>query len=648
MTNKAKMNVFKKAPLALALAGAMSGAQAVEFNFGDVTAQWDNTISYGVGWRVEDRDKGQIMTSNGSYIGETTSGSSYNYDDGTLNYDKGDIYTNVVKWNSDLEINYGDFGGFFRARAYYDAAIMDDDPEVAPFNDATKDAAGKGAELLDAFVWMDHYFGDVPVSFRVGRQVVSWGESTFIQGGINSINPVDASAFRKPGAEIKEGLLPVNMAYTSIGLTADLTLEAFYQLEWEKTRTDPCGTFFSTVDFVADGCGPVILGGESTQEEILALRDAEVAAGVPLSQRAAPVTERLADDEAKDSGQYGLALRWYSEALGDTEFGFYHMNIHSRVPFINGVVTNQDRLGVIDGTLGGGSNAPVNADATYDTYRPLYQIAYPEDIQISGISFATSTEGGASISGEISYKPDAPVQWNAFELILAGNGAPWSRLYQQRAEEVGGDEAARRSLYGELAEGYDMFDIWQAQMTYIKFFDRVFGADRLALVGEIGMTYVDGLPDTDEARYGRSGAYGIGDNAGVFAGVPASYDACSSDFLPDGTTANSSKNVNTDYCNDEGYVTELSGGIRVRAAMDFNNAFAGVNVTPKLSVAYDQGNGPEPGAQFLDDRLTTGLSVTFVYQNQTSVDLAYTNFSGGDYNQIKDRDNISLSAKYSF
>ena len=82
--------------------------------------------------------------------------------------------------------------------------------------------------------------------------------------------------------------------------------------------------------------------------------------------------------------------------------------------------------------------------------------------------------------------------------------------------------------------------------------------------------------------------------------------------------------------------------------MDYNNAFAGVNVTPTLSVAYDKGNGPEPGAQFLDDRLTTGLGVSFVYLNKTSVDLSYTNFTGGDYNQLKDRDNVSLSAKYSF
>lgn len=631
MTSKAMYKVFKKAPLALALTSAMGAAHAVEFNFGDFSAQLDNTISYGIGWRVEDQDKGQIMPANGTDFGFTGQGSSYNYDDGTLNYSQGDVYTHVLKFSSDLELNYKNYGGFFRGRAYYDAALMDQDTDFKPLNDATKNAAGKGAELLDAYVWADYDLGDTPVTLRLGRQVLSWGESTFIQGGINSINPVDASAFRKPGAEVKEGLLPVNMAYTSIGITGDVTLEAFYQLEWEKTRTDPCGTFFSTVDFIADGCAPVILGGEADERDILAFRQAELDAGVPLSARVAPVTERLPDDQPKDSGQFGAALRWYSEALGDTEFGFYYMNIHSRVPYINGAITNQDRLGVLTGT----PNMQVNADATYDTYRPLYQISYPEDIQIMGVSFARSTESGMSIGGEISYKPDAPLQWNAFELILSGNGAPYSRLYQQRAEEAG----AASELYGELGEGYDEFDIWQAQTTIIKFFDRAFGADRIALVAEFGMNFIPDLPDTDDARYGRSGAYGIGNNDGV-------YDlGGNTNYCIDG---GSSANVTTSNCTDDGYVTKLSGGIRLRGGMDFNNAFAGVNMSPNMSVAFDKGNGPEPGSQFIDDRLTVGLGVSFVYLNQTSVDVSYTNFSGGKYNQLKDRDNISLSAKYSF
>ena len=629
--NKAIYQMFKKTPLALAMAGVVTSAQAIEYNVGELNIQLANTVSYGIGWRVEERDRGQIMVGNGSAIDETTYGASYNYDDGTLNYDQGDIYTNVFKWSGDLEMSYRNYGGFFRARAYYDHAIMDQDTEFKQLNEDTENAAGRGAELLDAFVWADYDINYVPVTFRLGRQVISWGESTFIQGGINSVNPVDASAFRKPGAELKEGLLPVNMFYTSIGLTGEITLEAFYQLEWDHTRSDPCGTFFSTVDFVADGCGPVILGGASDELAILALRDLEIESGIPLANRAAPVTERIEDEEPSDSGQYGMAVRWYSEALGDTEFGFYYMNIHSRLPYINGVITNQDRLGVLTGT----PNMEVNADATYNTYRPLYQMAYPEDIKIAGISFARSTASGASISGEVSYKPDMPVQWNAFELILAGNGAPWSRLYQQRAEEAG----SAADLYGEVGKGYDEFDIWQAQSTYIMFFDRVLGADRLSLVGEIGATYIPDLPDTDDARYGRSGAYGIGNNDGVYA------PGGDTDYCIDGGT---SANVNPDYCTDDGYTTKLSGGIRLRSGLTYNNAFAGVNMTPNLSIAYDKGYGPEPGSQFIDDRLTVGLGVSFLYLNQTSVDVSYTNFSGGKYNQLKDRDNISLSAKYSF
>src|SRR5690554_755321 len=80
---------------------------------------------------------------------------------------------------------------------------MDETPRFKEYNDVTKSYAGKGAEILDAFVWGDFDVAGAPVNVRVGRQVLSWGESTFIQGGVGSINPVDASAFRRPGAEIR-------------------------------------------------------------------------------------------------------------------------------------------------------------------------------------------------------------------------------------------------------------------------------------------------------------------------------------------------------------------------------------------------------------------------------------------------------------
>ncbi|MDO6749963.1 DUF1302 family protein, partial [Gilvimarinus sp. 1_MG-2023] len=76
--------------------------------------------------------------------GNSASGSSYNYDDGTLNYGKGDVDTRVIKWTSDLEMSYENYGGFFRLRAFYDDAIMNDSTDFKDLSDETKDAAGSG------------------------------------------------------------------------------------------------------------------------------------------------------------------------------------------------------------------------------------------------------------------------------------------------------------------------------------------------------------------------------------------------------------------------------------------------------------------------------------------------------------------------
>ena len=38
----------------------------------------------------------------------------------------------------------------------------------------------------------------------------------------------------------------------------------------------------------------------------------------------------------RESGQWGLSLRWFLENLGGTELGFYFLNYHSRLPLISG------------------------------------------------------------------------------------------------------------------------------------------------------------------------------------------------------------------------------------------------------------------------------------------------------------------------
>ncbi len=583
------MNKIKTLTLAIAAISA-ANVQAFEFNAGPVEAQLNTTLSYGLGVRTEDPNKGIIHPGTlaevygGTYESNREIGAnSYNADDGTLNYEKNDLITNVVKGSMDLELVWGNSGMFVRGSAFYDYEIMDEDPAYTPYIDEAKDSAGSGYDLLDAFVWHNFDLGDTPVSARLGRQVVSWGESTFIQGGINSINPVNASAARKPGVEVKEILLPVNMAYASFGITDNVTLETFYQLEWEKTRPDPCGTFFSTSDIVADGCGPVLLSGEIDQNAYT--NQYENGPGL--------VTEREKGTNASDDGQYGLALRWYSEALGDTEFGLYHMNIHSRLP---------------------GASITVADSAT--SFNSTYFTEYSEDIQITGLSFSRGTESGWSLGGEVSFKQDFPINWNGNELIAAANGQSYALLYQRE----GGD-----AVLGEEIKGYDLRDVWQAQMTFIKFFDQVAGASRLSFVSEIGATYIQDLGD---GVYGRSSAFGFGtDQANCDTGNP-----------------DTSLNDNTSYCTDEGFVEEFSAGIRVKAALDYSNALFGANLQPNFSIGYDHGTG----LQFEDKRIVTSLGVNFDYLNTYSGGIAYVMYDGSDYDQLDDRDNVSLNVKVSF
>jgi len=114
--------------------------------------------------------------------------------------------------------------------------------------------------LQDLYFWGDFNIGSMPASIRVGEQVLSWGESTFIQNGINVINPFDVSKLRTPGAKVRDALVPVGIVSFSIAPTDALSFEAYYQYDWERTIIEPVGSYFSTNDFVGDGGRKVMLG----------------------------------------------------------------------------------------------------------------------------------------------------------------------------------------------------------------------------------------------------------------------------------------------------------------------------------------------------------------------------------------------------
>ena len=98
------------------------------------------------------------------------------------------------------------------------------------------------------------------------------------------------------------------------------------------------------------------------------------------------------------------------------------------------------------------------------------------------------------------------------------------------------------------------------------------------------------------------------------------------------------------------FADEFSWGSQLVGRLDYNNLFAGVNVSPLIVFAHDVGgNTPLPLGNFLHGRRTVTLGADFTYQNAWTVELRYVNFSGaGRYNLLADRDYVSATLKYSF
>jgi len=600
--------LWRLAALPLAIALASSPAFAVGFQIGEIEGQFDSSLSIGASWSTAKPDKDLIGTANGG-TGFTQTG-----DDGRLNFKRGETFSKIFKGIHDLELKYGDSGVFVRGKYWYDFELKDESRLHKDIDDSNRKQAAQssGTELLDAFAYHNYMIGELPGTVRLGKQVVSWGESTFIQNGINAINPIDVAAFRRPGAEIKEGLIPVNMFYLSQSITDRLSAEAFYQLEWDQTIIDNCGTFFAPNDVLADGCDSnyhildaaslaTLMGGPGAG--ILAGR------GVSLTQEGLMVP-RGADRDARDSGQFGIALRW----LGDsTEYAGYFINYHSRTPNVS--YQNAGTADILSALTGAG--APALTAPTL-LGRGSYYLEYPEDIRLYGLSFSTTLPTGTAWQGEISYRPNMPLQLNTTDMTFKLVSPALA------AQAAGGGAAglnAALSLAGADNRGYNRKEVTQLQSTFTHFFDQVLGAERLTLVGEVGYTRVGGLESQSELRYGRDSIYGS----------------------PYGTQASNA--LAARMYGHHGFLTSSSWGYRARGILDYSNAFAGINLKPNIAWSHDvDGYGPV----FNEGTKAVSLGLDTDYQNTYTASLSYTNFFGGDYNTQVDRDFIALSFGVNF
>ncbi|WP_434570278.1 DUF1302 domain-containing protein [Pseudomonas sp. Z3-6] len=589
--------IFNSKALTIGIAlGCTAQAQAVSFKMGEVDAQLDSSLSLGVSFSTQSASQGLIGTANGGH-GQSTTG-----DDNRLNFNKGDAFSEIFKGVHDLQLKWADSGVFLRGKYWYDAALQNRDLDFKNVsNDGRKEAAkSSGYQLLDAFVYHNYVIADLPGAVRLGKQVVSWGESTFIGNSVNSINPIDVSAFRRPGAEIKEGLIPVNMVFGSQSLTEQLSVEGFYQLQWQETVVDNCGTFFGS-DVLAEGCNNNYTAG-SPAIAPLAPVAAAFGQGITVTPEGV-VVPRGSKRDPKNKGQFGIALRWLGEG---TEYGAYFENLHSRAPVLSTKTASLATLNAIPNIiatangLAPGSGLGLAQSVMLGNGR--YYLEYPEDVRLFGLSFATTLPEGTAWSGEVSYRPNAPVQLNATDLTRA--------LLNPIA---GGLASPITSAPGEDNKGYRRKEITQVQSTLTHFYDQALGADRLTIIGEAAVVHVGGLESRNDLRYGRDTAFGA--------------------YGFNGDT--------------NGYVTATSWGYRARAILDYANAFAGINLKPNLSWSHDV-KGYGPNGLFNQGAKAMSVGLDADYRSTYTANLSYTNFWGGDYNTLVDRDFASISIGVNF
>lgn len=674
---------FNKSALALGVVSALclgmsTSASAASFQWGDVRGTFDSTWTAGASWRVSDRDwSGQIGKVNqpqfdwsgysafGGAFGSTKYTSaeiwaqpgsySSNNDLSNLLYAKGDTTSEIVKGLHELSLKYENYGLFLRGMYFYDRKLNDGDygfndpltgKEFDPCADSeASEVQCKDIRLLDAFVYANWDLNDGanPLSVRVGNQVVSWGESTLISHGIAEINAVDLNILNAPGAELKEAFRPQGMVWASLGLSENLNLEAFYQYDWQPIWVPTPGSNFATNDFAGFGGynQNAQLGFNSNPDmnqdflisEYTRLYEAAAASGfnsayaaymTAYSTKAALVQD--AADPSND-GQFGVKLGYYSPELGETEFGFYYMNYHSRRPLISGTASNftTEAIGRDYGRLAQ-SGGVIDRDLllSMETFTKS-QIVYPEDIQLYGFSFNTLV-GDTSVAGEISHRVDEPLQIDDVELLFLA--MPQQLANAGIRPDLDGISQMDNVAPGETVDGYILTDTTQAQMTFTHLFGPTLGLDNLTMLAEVGGVWIHDMPGFDELRLNGPGTARSGGNPDMPGIIEALHNGPETNPFP----------------------TDFAWGYRLVAKADFNNVFAGVNMYPRVIFSHDvDGITPDPMFLFTEGRKSVALGVNFDYQSRWGADISYNSFFGGvgTTNAMTDRDYISFNVKYS-
>ena len=342
----------------LILLGA-SQVRAAELYAADgIDLRWDNTLRYSEAFRVSPRSTSLI--------------SNPNADDGDRNFAQG-LISNRLDLMSEFDLSEGNFGIHASAAAWYDTVYhtRTDNDSPASYNvlsvpntafaPAVRNLSGQYIDPEDAFVYGNFTVEGTPISFRVGRQTLLWGESLFFDE--NSIAaaqaPVDyIKSLSAQDAYSNNVFLPVSQLSLTSQPLANISLSFYYQFEWRPDRQPGDGSYFSYNDYI--GVGAQRLFSDANRYFV------------------------RQGDETPPAGQYGIALH---TTLDEWDLGLYALYFNAMEPVTLSILASNPPAA---GRIGS------------------YEEVYPSGIRLYGFSFSGYL-GDSNVAGEISARQNTPL-----------------------------------------------------------------------------------------------------------------------------------------------------------------------------------------------------------------------------------------------
>ncbi|WP_444814965.1 DUF1302 domain-containing protein [Variovorax brevis] len=286
---------------------AQTSAHAVSFQTETLSGSFDSTVSAGTGVRLKDPSTTLINAGNmGGPPGELSPLSGMG-DQGNLNYGKGDPFTSYLKGSHELLVKapeditfLGRFTWIRDFSATHTTGYISSTPPIdSPdgLSDPARDALRSQVRLLDFWVSKRFSIGEESARIRIGNQVINWGESLFLPGGINSTNAMDIMKLSQPGTQLKEAVLAAPMVSIATGLGYGFNAEAYVQTDWNKSYFPPTGSYWSVVNGLGKGSGAY----------------------------------GITDTQPNQKGQWGASLRYQPDSV-PLNLGLYAMNYTDKTP----------------------------------------------------------------------------------------------------------------------------------------------------------------------------------------------------------------------------------------------------------------------------------------------------------------------------